>query len=53
MILADPFSECYAAELDDFWVHERTAMPISVFAVRLHATVSSQGGTQAILRTDG
>ncbi len=38
MQLADLLSECYATEFDEAWERERTAMPVRVFAVRLHAT---------------
>jgi putative transposase len=50
MMLADLLSECYAAEFDESWERERTATPVRVFAVRLHATGCSLRETQAILR---
>ncbi len=53
MKLADMLSECYAAEFDECWVRERTATPVRVFAVRLHATGCSIREIQAILRLLG
>ncbi|WP_222912843.1 IS6 family transposase [Natrinema sp. SYSU A 869] len=53
MWLADLLSECYAAEFDECWERERTATPVRVFAVRLHATGCSLRETQAILRLIG
>jgi len=44
---------CYAAEFDEVWKRERTATPVRVFAVRLHATGCSLRETQAILRLIG
>jgi transposase-like protein len=52
-MLADLFSECYAAEFDEAWEHERTATPVRVFAVRLHATGCSLRETQAVLHLIG
>ncbi|GAB7019516.1 IS6 family transposase [Halostagnicola bangensis] len=53
MKLADLLSESYAAEFDEVWERERTATPVRVFAVRLHATGCSLRETQAILRLIG
>ncbi len=53
MKLADLLSESYAAEFDEAWERERTATPVRVFAVRLHATGCSLRETQAILRLIG
>lgn len=36
-MLADSLSESYAAEFDESWERERTAMPVRVFAA-LHET---------------
>lgn len=38
MILADLLSEYYAAEFDECWKREWTAMPVRVFAVCLYVT---------------
>ena len=53
MTLADLLSEFYAAEFDEAWERERTATPVRVFAVRLHATGCSLRETQTILRSIG
>ena len=52
-MLSDLLSESYAAEFDECWERERTATPVRVFAVRLHATGCSLRETQAILRLIG
>lgn len=38
MTLADLLGECFVTDLEETLVCERTAMPIRVFAVQLHAT---------------
>ncbi len=53
MQLADLLSESYATDLEESWERERTATPVRVFAVRLHATGCSLRETQAILRLIG
>ncbi|AHG02011.1 hypothetical protein HALLA_01545 (plasmid) [Halostagnicola larsenii XH-48] len=53
MTLVDLLSECYAAEFDEAWERERTATPVRMFAIRLHATGCSLRETQAILRFIG
>ncbi|MFU8869049.1 MAG: IS6 family transposase, partial [Natronococcus sp.] len=52
-MLADLLSESYAAEFDECWERERTATPVRVFAVRLHATGCSLREIRAILRLIG
>ncbi|PGF14455.1 IS6 family transposase [Natrinema sp. CBA1119] len=52
-MLADLFSESYAAEFDECWERERTATPVRAFAVQLHATGCSLQETQTILRSLG
>jgi putative transposase len=53
MQLADLLSGYYAAEFDECGERERTATPVRVFAVRLHATGCSLRETQTILRLIG
>ena len=53
MMLADLLSESYATDLEEPWERERTATPVRVFAVRLHATGCSLREPQAILRLIG
>ncbi len=38
MKLADLLSKCFATDLEETWERERTATPVRVFAVQLHAT---------------
>jgi len=52
-MLADLLNESYTAEFDEWWERERTATPVRVFAVRLHATGCSLQEIQAILRLIG
>lgn len=37
-MLVDLLSECYDMDLGEAWEHERTATPVRILAVRLHAT---------------
>lgn len=48
-MLVDLLSESYAADFDESWERERTATPVRVFAVRLHATGCSLRETTTIL----
>jgi len=52
-MLADLLSESLAADYQECWERERTATPVRVFAVQLHATGCSLRETQEILRLLG
>ncbi|UVE51946.1 IS6 family transposase (plasmid) [Haloferax larsenii] len=49
-MLADLLSECFETDLEETWERERTATPVRVFAVQLHATGCSLRETKEILR---
>ena len=48
-MLADLLSESLAADYQESWERERTATPVRVFAVQLHATSCSLRETKEIL----
>ncbi len=48
-MLADLLSKSYDADLEEAWENERTATPITGFAVRLHQTGCSLRETTTIL----
>ena len=52
-MLADLLSESLAADYQESWERERTATPVRVFAVQLHATGCSLRETKKILRLLG
>jgi transposase-like protein len=53
MPLSDLLSECFTAELDEYWERERTVASVRAFIVRLHATHCSFRETATILATLG
>ncbi|ELY30079.1 transposase, partial [Haloferax volcanii DS2] len=53
MKLADLLSECFETNLEETWERKRTATPVRVFAVQLHATGCSLRETKEILRLLG
>jgi transposase-like protein len=52
-MLADLLNESLAADYQESWERERTATPVRVFAVQLHATGCSLRETKEILRLLG
>ncbi|ELZ79644.1 transposase [Haloferax larsenii JCM 13917] len=52
-MLADLLSECFATDFEETWERERTATPVRVFAVQLHATGCSLRETKEIPRLLG
>ncbi|ADQ68948.1 IS6-like element ISHbo1 family transposase [Halogeometricum borinquense] len=52
-MLADLLSECFETDYEETWERERTATPVRVFAVQLHATGCSLRETKEILRILG
>ncbi len=52
-MLADLLSESYNTDFKDTWVNERTATPVRVFSVRLHAPGCSLRETTTILAEFG